>query len=416
MENPAKVPEWNELLEISRDKTTVKWKTNVNQSPATVALSSHLSKMTEGEKPPVVLYRDTNAWCPFCERVWFALEEKEIPFDVELIDLSNKPKWYMDMVPTGLVPAVKIEGELICESKSILLELENRFPENPLLPEESEKKAIALNLIESCDQGELSTTGFKFIKSISSEQNQTPQELEELKNNLETKLHELEKALEKYTGDFFLSSFGLVDIMYTPMLQRFSSNLPVFGGYKLRGNDKYPLLNRWLKAINNRRAYQIVKPDDHTNHLFGKKIFQLRSIHDNLEQISNYEADYNLSNSEEDRGEAAVKLSDNNKIVTQDILKNAGIKAWINEESLAKVQEYVDVSLRILADYLIKNGSIRLEEYEMMNNREMTVICAISLSYIRNRVCVPRDLSAGAANEFKKAIDNIVRSLYSYSI
>lgn len=44
--------------------------------------------------------------CPFCERVWLALEEKEIPYDCVLIELYNKPTWYKDLVPTTLVPAV----------------------------------------------------------------------------------------------------------------------------------------------------------------------------------------------------------------------------------------------------------------------------------------------------------------------
>ena len=27
----------------------------------------------------LTLYRDTNGWCPFCERVWIGLEKKGIP-------------------------------------------------------------------------------------------------------------------------------------------------------------------------------------------------------------------------------------------------------------------------------------------------------------------------------------------------
>ncbi|MEL4894718.1 hypothetical protein [Crocosphaera sp. Alani8] len=48
-----------------------------------------------------------------------------------------------------------------------------------------------------------------------------------------------------------------------------------------------------------------------------------------------------------------------------------------------------------------------------MQNNEIAVIGAVSLSYIRNRVCVPRDLTAGAANQFREGIDKILKSLYS---
>jgi glutathione S-transferase len=102
-----------------------------------------------------LLYRDTNSWCPFCERVWFALEEKEIPFATEFIDLTNKPKWYTDLVPTTLVPAAKIEGNLVYESKDILLALEEKFPHPALLPENPEENAVARQLVE-----EVETNGF----------------------------------------------------------------------------------------------------------------------------------------------------------------------------------------------------------------------------------------------------------------
>jgi len=53
--------------------------------------------------PLVTLYRDTNGWCPFCERVWLQLEAKGLPYDEVLINLQDKPQWYKDMVPTTLV-------------------------------------------------------------------------------------------------------------------------------------------------------------------------------------------------------------------------------------------------------------------------------------------------------------------------
>jgi glutathione S-transferase len=42
---------------------------------------------------PVVFFRDTNGWCPFCARVWLALEEKGVDYDCVLIDLYAKPEW-----------------------------------------------------------------------------------------------------------------------------------------------------------------------------------------------------------------------------------------------------------------------------------------------------------------------------------
>lgn len=56
-----------------------------------------------------------------CMQVWFALEEKNIPYDTVLINLQNKPAWFKELVPTQLVPAVKIDGKLVYESYDIMM-------------------------------------------------------------------------------------------------------------------------------------------------------------------------------------------------------------------------------------------------------------------------------------------------------
>lgn len=70
---------------------------------------------------PVVLFRDTNAWCPYCQKVWMALLEKDIPFDSVLINLQNKPEWYGQVLESKLTPAVRINGNIIGESMDIML-------------------------------------------------------------------------------------------------------------------------------------------------------------------------------------------------------------------------------------------------------------------------------------------------------
>ena len=48
--------------------------------------------------------------------MWLQLEQKGLPYAEELINLKDKPAWYLEMVPTGLVPAIRIEssGEVCC--------------------------------------------------------------------------------------------------------------------------------------------------------------------------------------------------------------------------------------------------------------------------------------------------------------
>jgi hypothetical protein len=82
---------WEQLLELAQGQTSARRWRRPGQAPSTAPIPGSWHRLAPGEKPAVLLYRDTNSWCPFCERVWFALEEKEIPFETEFIDLSNKP-------------------------------------------------------------------------------------------------------------------------------------------------------------------------------------------------------------------------------------------------------------------------------------------------------------------------------------
>ncbi|KAH8094080.1 glutathione transferase [Aureococcus anophagefferens] len=96
------------------------------------------SAAVEERAPALTLYRDTNGWCPFCERVWVALEKKGIPYDEVLINLQDKPDWYKEIVPTTLVPAIEFHddawdasargsGRLVWESADILAALDAEF-------------------------------------------------------------------------------------------------------------------------------------------------------------------------------------------------------------------------------------------------------------------------------------------------
>jgi hypothetical protein len=58
-------------------QASVQYLTHLERS-GTSALSA-TATATATEEPVLTLYRDTNGWCPFCERVWIGLEKKGIP-------------------------------------------------------------------------------------------------------------------------------------------------------------------------------------------------------------------------------------------------------------------------------------------------------------------------------------------------
>jgi glutathione S-transferase len=78
----------------------------------------------------VTLYRDNHAWCPYCQKVWLWLEEKRIPYRIKKITMfcyGEKERWYKRIVPSGMLPALELDGCLVTESDDILMALEQAF-------------------------------------------------------------------------------------------------------------------------------------------------------------------------------------------------------------------------------------------------------------------------------------------------
>lgn len=400
------LPSWEYLLETARKYTDARRIRRIGQHPSTQPIPSSWDNLPASGIAPVLLYRDSNSWCPFCERVWFALEEKGIPFTTEFINLSDKPKWYTDLVPTTLVPAVKIEGELVYESKDILLALEKRFPEVPLLPSNPEERAVADRWIEESETNGFRDLAYQLLRNAPED----PQELEELRAKFEAQLDILEANLGKYPSPFFLSEFSIVDILYSPHLDRLAANLPVYRGYHLKGNPRFPRINAWFEAIAQRPAYQRSASDNTTNNLLLRRRFGI----DPVGNPAPLNAD--RANLLANRAEAAERLSDNHELAIGDVLKNSGVAALAIDNNLEAVQEIVDRHLRFLANYLLYgNGEILAGGNT--GGKEGTgtpeaAIGAITFAYLRNRLCAPRDLSAGAATAIRFAIDKVLASLY----
>lgn len=399
-------PTWDRLLELAQNNTTQRRVRRPGQSPSSVPIPSSWHKLSPGTLPPVLLYRDTNSWCPFCERVWFALEEKEIPFATEFIDLHNKPQWYTDLVPSGQVPAAKIECELVYKSKDILLALEAQFSDLPLLPADPEENAIARHLVEDAETNQYREIGYRLLLRPPTDE----QELATLQASFGAKLDELEQYLAKYPSVYFLSTFSLVDIMYAPHLDRLAASLPVYRGYHIKNNPRFPHLNAWFIALNQRPAYSRVKTDATTFNLLLPQLFGMETSAHPLPLEPGLSATLHY------RAEAAERLCANHEAAIADILKNSGVQTLAISGDVSAIKAEIEFHLKLLADYLL-HGEKNLPIWDRADGREnpdplSATVRAIALGYVRNRICAPRDMSASAAIAFRAAVDKVLASLY----
>jgi len=86
--------------------------------------------------------------CPYCARVRIALAEKGIEHDVTQVDLSDRPRWLVDLNPPyGRVPV--LDG--LPESGVIMELLEELHPEPALLPADPAARARARVLVHRFD-------------------------------------------------------------------------------------------------------------------------------------------------------------------------------------------------------------------------------------------------------------------------
>ena len=199
--------------------------------------------------PALTLYRDTNGWCPFCERVWIAVREKGIPYDEVLINLYDKPQWYKDMVPTELVPAVKFADseEVVWESDAIMRRLDEAFPDKPLFAE-PERVEASMKFTDSLMNASM---GLAYRSG-----NFTEEPLESRRAKLIAAVDGLEAHLAE-GGPFLLGDeVSAADLMAVPMLERYGVQLPYFAAeLQIRDPERWPSVARWFDAMESRPAY-----------------------------------------------------------------------------------------------------------------------------------------------------------------
>ncbi|KAJ0464368.1 putative glutathione dehydrogenase (ascorbate) [Helianthus annuus] len=92
--------------------------------------------------------RITKGYSPFTQRVLLTLEEKHLPYDLKLVDLGNKPDWFLSISPEGKVPVAKVDDKWIADSDVITQTVEEKFPD-PSLVTPPEKASVGSKIFST---------------------------------------------------------------------------------------------------------------------------------------------------------------------------------------------------------------------------------------------------------------------------
>lgn len=248
---------WLRELEPSVERTSYDERTT-GRGQANSRASIRLFGAPDGYKPEVTLYRDASSWCPYCQRVWLYLEEKQLPYEVQTVPMScygDKPSSFLELSPSGNIPAAIIKGRVVLESKDIMFALEAEFPEaRPMLPAGQAERATALLALER----RTFNAWLLWLNCVA----HVPFE-----QDMHDRLSEIDAQLgtTDAAGPYFLGAdLSLVDCMFTPFLERMAASLPYYKGFTAR-DSRYPHLLRWYEAMDQRPAYRGIKSDYYTH-------------------------------------------------------------------------------------------------------------------------------------------------------
>jgi glutathione S-transferase len=328
----------------------------------------------------VTLYRDNHAWCPYCQKVWLWLEEKQVPYRIEKVTMfcyGEKEAWYKRKVPSGMLPALELDGRMITESDDILLALEHAF--GPLGWGMTDPAVVPLRQLERLLFRAWCMWLCQPVRSAAGDQRAGEQ--------FAGVVQRVEQALASTPGPFFLPEFSTADVVFVPYVERMNASLYYYKGYSLR--EENPRLKHWFDGLESRLTYRGTQSDFHTH------------VHDLPPQMGGcYENDRPQTR----RNQAQVDLGPWFGLpdVAYPEPETSRVEALArmvkHRDNIMKVnpttKDIIDPALRCALTYLMTG--------------EACISPAgsdLGLRYLRDRINVPRDMSIYAAKHLREALE-----------
>ncbi len=363
---------WTELAALTD------WQLDRVNGPTNAQARLRLFGRSESEVR-VTLYRDNHAWCPYCQKIWLWLEEKQIPYRIEKVTMfcyGEKESWYKRKVPSGMLPAIELDGHILTESDDILIALESVF--GSLGAGMTDPTVLPLRQLERLL--------FRAWCGWLCQRARSDQEDRRNRDVFVSVVDKVEAALDRTPGPYFLAEFGTADVIFTPYVERMNASLFYYKGYSLRFN---PGFSAWFDAMESRPTYRGTQSDFHTH------------VHDLPPQMGgcweNTEAQTRLNQAQVDRG-PWQGLPD----VTYAEPETA------RAEALQRVIQHRNNIIRVNpAEDAVIDEALRCALTWMITGSACVPPAGsdIGLRYLRDRVNVPRDMSIYAAKRLREALE-----------
>jgi glutathione S-transferase len=353
----------------------------------------------------MTLFRERNGWCPYSERVWIAAEYKKLDYDTFLIDNmgAGRPSWF-----SGTTPGIRWkDGSQQGESLDIIYKLDEMYPNNSLQSENLEVKALISAFKATFPRNTRPSSRAAFLFAYGSD-------MPLFRSEFTAVLEKTDALLAQYPGPFFFGKhFTAADCAWAPFLERYAAQLPLLhAGLVVRDPDTYPHLCAWFAAMESAQVpfyASRIKGDSDS----WTKVLAMQGYGNagNVPILSSSNGQSNTPDTKtetqtqteteaeaiwrvyaNDRPylaahpatEAAVRVIRNSKAITADCVRTAAFES----------ESQADAALRAACELLLQF----VEEGRPVASTDRTDSAAAhALSYIAERICVPRDMGALSA-------------------
>ncbi|XP_056147771.1 glutathione S-transferase omega-1-like [Lampris incognitus] len=198
-------------------------------------------------------------FCPFAQRTRLVLHAKGIEYDTININLKEKPEWFLEKNPLGLVPTLETpSGQVVYESPITCEYLDEVYSEKKLLPSDPFEKAQQKMMLEKFSK----ITPYFYKIPLGRKNGENVLGLEgELREKL-TKLNE--DLIDKKTKFFAGDSTSMIDYMMWPWFER----LQIF---ELKHClDGTPELKKWTERMSEDPSVKATMHSEDTYKAFYK--------------------------------------------------------------------------------------------------------------------------------------------------
>jgi len=327
------------------------------------------------------------------------------------------------------LPAIKLDGRVQTESLEIMLNLDATFTgplHKPMWPAAGSPEAARAQQLMRLERSLFSDwCGLVFRPSMGSRN----------RDMFERTMDEVNSQLTVVdSSPWFLKDLSIVDLTYVTHIERMCASVAFWSGFKVRGDGRWPAIERWLDAFEALPSYMATKSDYYTHvqdipPQYGPGYaVEGSQAQVNMAHINGQDGSWSLPlppfapsdlepvspaidpGEEAARHEAAFKLCLNRENIVKFACRGPGsVGAKRFQAPLADpyavpnldYQADVDALLRITTMALLQGSPLSELGASSSSDEQEKEALVSSLEYLRDRIGVPRDMSYPAARQLR---------------